>query len=336
MRHLADLADATGSAAYRAYLTKQADSIWTTTATPSTGSASAGRAPAPNQVGLAHPGQRPRRARRPRTACDPPRRPGDGQLGRTHPSYAHRRKEAPMKPRTTRRPAALLTALLAILWGLIAAPPAATAAPSAPGDTARRHRDTAHRRRGTFRNPLNTGPGPYLTVLERKLLPDHHAGRPHPDVALLLAGHPARRRPHHGAGRITDPSATSTSGHRSSTASATAGTSTTPPTTGGRPPPALRPGVGPRRSGRPLPLQGQLTPPNHATDFAIDPGILQHNGRALPRLQRHQPVPAQRHQHRPDANPYTVSGNASPSTRPAAAPRYARAPSSSTATAAPG
>ncbi|ASQ98412.1 glycoside hydrolase family 76 protein [Streptomyces sp. 11-1-2] len=34
MRHLADLADATGSATYRAYITKQADSIWTTDRDP--------------------------------------------------------------------------------------------------------------------------------------------------------------------------------------------------------------------------------------------------------------------------------------------------------------
>ncbi len=60
----------------------------------------------------------------------------------------------------------------------------------------------------------------------------------------------------------------------------------------------------------PYHFKAKLTPPNHANDFAIDPGILQHNGRLY---LAYSGINAYQHNGlnvAPMSNPYTVSGDA--------------------------
>ncbi|MFJ2197926.1 glycoside hydrolase family 43 protein [Streptomyces violaceusniger] len=216
-----------------------------------------------------------------------------------------------MNPRTTRRHAALLTALLAILWGLLAAPPAATAAPSAvkgtpPTATATPHTAAA----GTFRNPLNTGPDPYMTVWNGNYYLTTTQGDSirmwrSSSLGTLLEADPIT------VWTDPDPSRnqhiwapefyrfgdrwylyyTADDGvddhHRLYVLESD------------RDDPA-----------GPYHFKSRLTPPNHASDFAIDPGILQHNGRLYLAYSG-----INQYQHNginiaPMSNPYTVSGNA--------------------------
>ncbi len=202
-----------------------------------------------------------------------------------------------MSPRTTRRRAALLTALLAVLWGLISGPPAATAAP---------HTAAA----GTFRNPLNTGPDPfvatwsgnyYLTTTQGDSIRMWRST----SLGSLLDADPitvwtdtdASRNQHIWAPEFyrfgnrwylyyTADDGTDDH-HRLYVLESD------------RDDPA-----------GPYHFTSRLTPPNHSADFAIDPGILEHNGRLYLAYSG-----INQYQHNglniaPMSNPYTVSGNA--------------------------
>ncbi|GAA2309032.1 family 43 glycosylhydrolase [Streptomyces violaceusniger] len=202
-----------------------------------------------------------------------------------------------MSPRTARRRAALLTALFAVLWGLISGPPAATAAP---------HTAAA----GTFRNPLNTGPDPFLTTWNGTY------------YLTTTQGDSIRMWRSSSLGTLLDADPitvwTDTDGSRNQHIWA---------------PEFYRfgnrwylyytadDGVDDHHrlyvleSDRddpagPYHFKSRLTPPNHAADFAIDPGILEHDGRLYLAYSG-----INQYQHNglniaPMSNPYTVSGNA--------------------------
>ncbi|MBP8537420.1 family 43 glycosylhydrolase [Streptomyces sp. MK37H] len=202
-----------------------------------------------------------------------------------------------MSPRTARRHAALLTALLAILWGLISAPPAATAAPHAAAA-------------GTFRNPLNTGPDPFVTTWNGTY------------YLTTTQGDSIRMWRSTSLGTLLDADPvtvwTDTDGSRNQHIWApefyrfgnrwylyyTADDGTDDHhrlyvLESDRDDPA-----------GPYHFKSRLTPPNHAADFAIDPGILEHNGRLYLAYSG-----INQYQHNglniaPMSNPYTVSGDA--------------------------
>ncbi|KAB8162269.1 family 43 glycosylhydrolase [Streptomyces sp. 3MP-14] len=192
---------------------------------------------------------------------------------------------------------ALITALLALLIGLAGAP-RSSAGEAMPQAT------------GTFRNPLNTGPDPFVTYANG----NYHLATTQgdairmwsaPSLSTLLAADPVT------VWTDTDPSRdqhlwapefyrfnerwylyyTADDGvdehHRLYVLESE--------------------GDDPRG---PYHFKGKLEPPNHVDDFAIDPGILQHDGRLYLAYSG-----LNEYQHNglniaPMSNPYTVSGDA--------------------------
>lgn len=197
------------------------------------------------------------------------------------------------RPRST-----LLAVLLALLLGL-AVVPSSTAAPK-PKDAAT----------GTFRNPLNPGPDPYMTHFKGNYYLTTTQGGSirmwrSPSLSTLLTADPVT------VWTDTDPSRnrniwapefyrfgdrwylyyTADDGiddhHRL----------------------YVLESDGDDPAG-PYHFKAKLTPPNHASDFAIDPAVFQHNGRLYLAYSG-----INQYQHNglnvaPMANPYTVSGNA--------------------------
>ncbi|MFD5317639.1 glycoside hydrolase family 43 protein [Streptomyces sp. NPDC127098] len=194
--------------------------------------------------------------------------------------------------------AALFAALLALLFGFVAAPPQTTAsAASAPSDT-------------TFRNPLNPGPDPYLTHWRGNYYLTTTQGNSirmwrSPSLGSLLTAEPVT------VWTDTDPSRnrniwapefhrfgdrwylyyTADDGvdeHHRLYVLESEGADPT----------------GPYR------FRARLAPPNHADDYAIDPSVFEHDGRLYLAY-----AGINQYQHNglniaPMSNPYTVSGDA--------------------------
>ncbi|MFE7075086.1 glycoside hydrolase family 43 protein [Streptomyces sp. NPDC057620] len=200
---------------------------------------------------------------------------------------------------------ALVTALFALLVGLICAPQApATTAPTAAAPAA------AAAASGTFRNPLNTGPDPFMTYANGAYhLTTTQGGSikmwRSPSLGTLLDAEPitvwtdtdTSRNQHIWAAEFYRFDSrwymyyTADDGvddhHRL----------------------YVLESAGDDPAG-PYHFKAKLTPPNHANDFAIDPGILQHNGRLY---LAYSGINAYQHNGlniAPMSNPYTVSGNA--------------------------
>ncbi|MQY36512.1 hypothetical protein SRB17_45140 [Streptomyces sp. RB17] len=199
----------------------------------------------------------------------------------------------------------LLALLLALLLGL-ATVPAATAAPSAkPAPTARPKAAT-----GTFRNPLNPGPDPYLTYWKGNYYLTTTQGDSirmwrSPSLGTLLTADPVT------VWTDTDPSRnrdiwapefyrfgdrwylyyTADDGvddhHRVYVLESD------------RDDPA-----------GPYHFKARLAPPNHASDFAIDPSVFQHDGRLYLAYSGINPYQHNGLNIAPLSNPYTVSGDA--------------------------
>ncbi|MGS2586183.1 glycoside hydrolase family 43 protein [Streptomyces hebeiensis] len=214
-------------------------------------------------------------------------------------------------PRATRR-AALVAVLLSLLFGLVSVPQAAAVerestaarpaaatpgpAPAAAGTT--------------FRNPLNPGPDPFMTHWRGAYYLTTTQGGSirmwrSPSLSTLLAAEPVT------VWQDTDPSRnrniwaaefyrfgdrwylyyTADDGvddhHRLYVLESE------------RDDPA-----------GPYHFKAKLTPPNHASDFAIDPGVFQHNGRLYLAYSGINPYQHNGLNIAPMSNPYTVSGNA--------------------------
>jgi GH43 family beta-xylosidase len=205
-------------------------------------------------------------------------------------------------PATARRPAWLL-ALLVLLAGVLAAPPATTAADTV-ADTPRPVAD------GTFRNPLNPGPDPFMTYWEGAYYLTTTQGDSirmwrSPSLSTLLAADPVTVWTDANPSRNRNMWApefyrfgdrwylyyTADDGvddnHRL----------------------YVLESDGDDPAG-PYHFKAQLTPPNHASDFAIDPAVLRHNGRLYLAYSG-----INEYQHNglniaPMSDPYTVSGDA--------------------------
>ncbi|WP_328868863.1 glycoside hydrolase family 43 protein [Streptomyces sp. NBC_00287] len=198
----------------------------------------------------------------------------------------------------TRPRSSLLVVLLALLLGL-AIVPSSTAAPKPKLAAA-----------GTFRNPLNPGPDPYMTHFKGNYYLTTTQGNSirmwrSPSLSTLLTADPVT------VWTDTDPSRnrniwapefyrfgdrwylyyTADDGiddhHRL----------------------YVLESAGDDPAG-PYHFKAKLTPPNHASDFAIDPAVFQHNGRLY---LAYSGINAYQHNGlniAPMANPYTVSGDA--------------------------
>ncbi|WP_306316866.1 MULTISPECIES: glycoside hydrolase family 43 protein [unclassified Streptomyces] len=204
--------------------------------------------------------------------------------------------------------AALSAALLALSAGLVGASQA-TAEKPAPAD-AERHVSTAAAASSTFRNPLNTGPDPFLSYANGAYHLTTTQGDSikmwsSPSLATLFDADPktvwtdgdASRNQHIWAPEFYRfgerwymyyTADDGTDEHHRLYVLESAGDDPTGP----------------------YHFKAKLAPPNHANDFAIDPGILRHDGKLyLAYSGRNQ------YQHNglniaPLSNPYTVSGDA--------------------------
>ncbi|MZD05385.1 family 43 glycosylhydrolase [Streptomyces sp. SID5785] len=199
-----------------------------------------------------------------------------------------------MRPRP---PTALVAALLALLVGLLCAPQAGAARPAAAAA-------------GTFRNPLNTGPDPFVTYANGAYHLTTTQGDSirmwsSPSLATLLDADPvtvwtdtdASRNQHIWAPEfyrfgerwyLYYTADDGTDDHHRLYVLESQGDD-----------PA-----------GPYHFKAKLAPPNHADDFAIDPGILQHDGRLYLAYSGINPYQHNGLNIAPLENPYTLSGDA--------------------------
>ncbi|MFJ1578281.1 glycoside hydrolase family 43 protein [Streptomyces sp. NPDC088182] len=221
--------------------------------------------------------------------------------------------------RTTSRPArraALVAVLLALLLGLVSAPPAVAASPApAPAPATGGHAPAATSpvpaaAGTTFRNPLNSGPDPFTTYWKGAYYLTSTQGNSirmwrSPSLGTLLPAAP-----------VTVWTDTDTSRDRNIWApefyrfgdrwylyyTADDGTDEHHRLyvlESERDDPA-----GPYR------FKARLAPPNHASDFAIDPSVFQHDGRLYLAYSGLNPYQHNGLNIAPMSNPYTVSGDA--------------------------
>ncbi|MFG2789710.1 glycoside hydrolase family 43 protein [Streptomyces sp. NPDC048419] len=210
-----------------------------------------------------------------------------------------------VRPRIT--PLTAVLALLAVLLGLVGVSPAA-AGPAVPTAAARPAKSAEAT--GTFRNPLNTGPDPFMTYWNGNYYLTTTQGDSirmwrSPSLGTLLTADPvtvwtdtdASRNQH-----IWAPEFYRFGNRWYLYYTADDGTDD-------------HHRVYVLESDRddpagPYHFKAKPAPPNHASDFAIDPGILQHDGRLYLAY-----AGINQYQHNginiaPMSNPYTVSGDA--------------------------
>ncbi|WP_327654002.1 glycoside hydrolase family 43 protein [Streptomyces sp. NBC_00483] len=203
--------------------------------------------------------------------------------------------------------AGLAAALIALFAGLVSATQA-TAEKAAP--TSAQKSASAAAASSTFRNPLNTGPDPFLSYANGAYHLTTTQGDSikmwsSPSLATLLDADPktvwtdsdASRNQH-----IWAPEFYRSGGHWYMYYTADDGTDDHHRL-------YVLESDGDDPTG-PYHFKAKLTPPNHANDFAIDPGILQHNGKLYLAYSG-----INQYQHNglniaPMSNPYTVSGDA--------------------------
>lgn len=228
-------------------------------------------------------------------------------------------------PRTARI-ATLLALLLAVVFSLVSTPPTSAAAPQAAAAAGT-----------TFRNPLNTGPDPYLTYFNGSYYMTTTQGGSirmwrSASLATLLASDPVTVWTDTDGSRNKNIWAsefyrfgnrwylyyTADDGvddhHRVYVLESDADSPTGP-----------------------YHFKSALIPPNHTDDFAIDPSVFTHNGKLYPWPTAASTPTSTTDSTSPPCRTRTPSPvTPSRSTRRAAARRCARALSSSTATAVPG
>ncbi|MFV8182009.1 family 43 glycosylhydrolase [Streptomyces sp. AF1B] len=208
-----------------------------------------------------------------------------------------------VRPRIT--PLTAVLSLLAVLLGLVAVTPAAARPAATAAGPAK-----AQAAAGTFRNPLNTGPDPFMTYWNGNYYLTTTQGDSirmwrSPSLGTLLTADPVT------VWTDTDPSRNqhiwAPEFYRFGNRWYLYYTADDGTDDHHRVYVLESDGDDPAGSYH---FKAKLAPPNHASDFAIDPGILQHDGRLYLAY-----AGINQYQHNginiaPMSNPYTVSGDA--------------------------